>query len=101
MRDVRVLSEVLLGSKRWGPSALRPYGDKRRERMRRQRQVAATSAALFATFGDQARERRARVLGRLQAGDSDALMALRSIIVGPHPLPAEVFTEEFHKGLLP
>jgi len=58
MRDVRVLSDVLLGSKDWSPAALRPYGEERCERLRRQRRVAATYAALFSTFTEQGRTRR-------------------------------------------
>lgn len=100
MRDVRVLSQALLGSKDWSPPALRWYGEERRERSRRQRRVAATCAALFATFGEPARNRRARFLERVRTGDPDALMALRPIIVGPDRLPAEVFTNEFHERLL-
>ncbi len=100
MRDVRVLSDVLLGSKDWSPAALRPYGEERRERLRRQRRVAATYAALFSTFTEHGRTRRARFLERIRAGDADAQMALRPIIVGPHRLSAEVFTDEFHNALL-
>jgi 2-polyprenyl-6-methoxyphenol hydroxylase-like FAD-dependent oxidoreductase len=100
MRDVHVLSDVLLGSKDWSPAALRPYAEERRERLRRQRRVAATYAALFSTFGEYGRARRARFLERVKAGDTDAQMALRPIIVGPHRLPAEVFTEEFHNAVL-
>jgi menaquinone-9 beta-reductase len=100
MRDVRVLSDVLLGSKDWSPAALRPYGDERCERMRRQRRVAATYAALFSTFTEQGRTRRARFLGRARAGDTSVQMALRPIIVGPHRLPAEFFTDEFHNAVL-
>ncbi len=100
VRDVRVLSEVLLGSKDWSPAALRPYAEERRERLRRQRRVAATYSALFSTFGEHGRARRARFLERVRAGDADAQMALRPIIVGPHRLPAEVFTDEFHNALL-
>lgn len=100
MRDTRVLSDVLLGSKDWSPAALRPYGVERCERLRRQRRVAATYAALFSTFTEHGRMRRARFLERVRAGDTDAQMALRPIIVGPHRLPAEVFTDEFHNALL-
>jgi menaquinone-9 beta-reductase len=100
MRDVRVLSELLLGSNDWSPSALRPYADERHERLRRQRRVAATYAALFSTFSQQGKARRHRFLDRIRAGDADAQLALRSIIVGPHRLPVDVFTDEFHNALL-
>jgi hypothetical protein len=62
--------------------------------------VAATYAALFSTFSRQGKERRQRFLERLRAGDDDAQLALRPIIVGPHRLPADVFTDEFHQALL-
>jgi 2-polyprenyl-6-methoxyphenol hydroxylase-like FAD-dependent oxidoreductase len=100
MRDVRVLSELLLGSNDWSPSTLRLYAEERRERLRRQRRVAATYAALFSTFSGQGKARRQRFLERLRAGDDDAQLALRPIIVGPHRLRADVFTDEFHQGLL-
>lgn len=76
MRDVRV-PELLLGSNDWSLSTLRLYAEERRERLRRQ-----------------------RFLERLRAGDDDAQLALRPIIVGPHRLPADVFTDEFHQALL-
>lgn len=100
MSDVRVLSQVLLGSKDWSAAALRPYGEERRERLRRQRRVAATYAALFSTFSEVGRARRLRFLQRARAGDTNALMALPPIIVGPQRLPAEAFTDEFHDALL-
>lgn len=100
MRDVRVMSELILGSSDWSPAALRPYGEERRERLRRQRRVAATYAALFSTFTAQGRVRRARFLERAAAGNAEAQMALRPILLGPHRLPAEVFTDEFHNALL-
>ena len=100
MRDVRLVSKVLLGDDDWSPAALRKYADERRERLRRQRRVAATYAALFSTFTEAGRARRRRFFMRLAAGDSVAQTALRSIYVGPHRLPAEMFTEEFHNSLL-
>jgi 2-polyprenyl-6-methoxyphenol hydroxylase-like FAD-dependent oxidoreductase len=100
MRDVRVLSELLLGSNDWSPSALRPYADERHERLRRQRRVAATYSALFSTFNQRGKARRRRFLERLSAGDADAQLAFRPIIVGPHRLPVDVFTDEFHEALL-
>ena len=89
-----------MGSRDWGPAALRPYADERRERLRRQRRVAATYAALFSTFDDRGRARRGRFLERVRNGDSDAQAVLRPIIVGPNRLPPEVFTDDFHNGLL-
>jgi len=100
MRDVHVVSELLLGSDDWSPAALRPYADERWERLRRQRRVAATYAALFSTFSDEGRVRRARFFERTRAGDTDAQVALQPIIVGPDRLPAEVFSDAFHESLL-
>jgi 2-polyprenyl-6-methoxyphenol hydroxylase-like FAD-dependent oxidoreductase len=37
LRDVRVLSELLLAHEDWSPSALRPYAEERAERLRRLR----------------------------------------------------------------
>lgn len=100
MRDVRILSEALLESNDWRPNALRAYGEERCERLRRQRRVAATYANLFATFSEEARARRARFFARARAGDEDTQLAFRSMYVGPHRMPAEVFTDEFHNSVL-
>jgi 2-polyprenyl-6-methoxyphenol hydroxylase-like FAD-dependent oxidoreductase len=100
VRDVRVLSEVLLGSTNWTVATLRPYAEERQERLRRQRRVAATYSALFSTFNAEARARRARFLDCARAGAEQAQLALRSIFVGPHRLPAEVFSDEFHRRVL-
>src|SRR5579859_587590 len=100
MRDVRVLSGLLTSSSDWSPVGLSAYGEERGERLRRQRRVAATYAALFSTFSDEDRVRRARFLARVKAGDADAQVAFRSIYAGPHRLPAEVFSDEFHAALL-
>lgn len=100
IRDVRVLSETLLGSGDWSQAGLRSYAEERMERLRRQRRVAATYAALFSTFSDESRARRARFFARVRAGDTDAQTAFSSMFVGPHRLPAERFTDEFHQALL-
>lgn len=100
MRDVRVLSHLLLRSDDWSPGGLRDYAQERAERLRRVRRVAATYGAIVSVFTEEGRARRKRFLERAAAGDEVARMALRSIFVGPHRLPAEVFTEEFHRSLL-
>jgi 2-polyprenyl-6-methoxyphenol hydroxylase-like FAD-dependent oxidoreductase len=100
MRDVRVLSEGLLGSEDWSQATLIAYAEERAERLRRQRRVATTYAWIFSTFTDEGRARRARFLARARDGHQDAQLLFRSMFSGPHRVPAEVFTDEFHQSVL-
>ena len=100
MRDVRVLSELLLGSHDWSPRALRPYAEERFERMRRVRFTATVMTDLFSRFGPEHSQRRARFFGKMRNGDPDALMLLAPLQAGPDRLPPKAFTPELRDQVL-
>jgi 2-polyprenyl-6-methoxyphenol hydroxylase-like FAD-dependent oxidoreductase len=89
LRDVRLVSEVLGEAKAAGHEPdFRPYVEERAERMRRLRITAQVVTTLRVEFGQEARERRARVGKRVAAGQ---LAPLPSSLIGPERLPAEAF----------
>ncbi len=63
-RDVRVVRDILLGGSNWSTDAFVPYGEERKERMRRLRIAARITAILEAEFDTAARERRHRAAER-------------------------------------
>lgn len=93
LRDVRVVSELLLGDDRWTPGLLAPYAEERAERMRRLRFAARLDSVIHAEFGPEARARKLR-FREARAKNPLIGMALAGVMVGPELLPAEVFTEE-------
>jgi 2-polyprenyl-6-methoxyphenol hydroxylase-like FAD-dependent oxidoreductase len=98
LRDVRLVSEILVEAKaaRREPD-FSPYVEERAERMRRLRITAQVVTTLRVEFGQEARERRARVGKRVAAGQ---LAPLRASMVGPDRLPAEAFLPETIEKLL-
>ncbi len=100
LSDVRQLSELLLSSKDWTAPALRPYGERRTERLRRMRRVSKTFAALMTTFTDAGRARRARYYEATRDGREDVRAALGAIWIGPDRLPANAFSDDLHEALL-
>ena len=101
LRDIRVLSEVLLAGDDWSPGALAPYATERAERMRRLRFASGLTAVLFNEFGPEADERRVRFSER--AAVDRSLGAGRSAaFVGPEAFPAEAFSScEWDRALTP
>ncbi|MGE0602113.1 MAG: FAD-dependent oxidoreductase [Dehalococcoidia bacterium] len=93
MRDIRVVSELLLGSEEWSETLLEPYVTERAERMRRLRFAATMSSVTHAEFGPEATARRLR-LNEASAADPSLTMARGAAMVGPEMLPAEAFTDE-------
>ena len=100
MSDVRSLSELLLGTEDWTRAGLRPYGERRTERLRRMRRVSTTFAALMTTFGPEGRARRDRYRAAMKGERDDIRMALAAVAVGPDRLPAEAFSDPLHETLL-
>jgi 2-polyprenyl-6-methoxyphenol hydroxylase-like FAD-dependent oxidoreductase len=88
IRDVRIVSDILLSTKDIDFS---PYVDERRERMRRLRIAAGFATRIRAEFSEAARQRRARVSNRMQERQ---LSPLPAAIIGPKRLPAEAYTPE-------
>jgi 2-polyprenyl-6-methoxyphenol hydroxylase-like FAD-dependent oxidoreductase len=90
LRDVRLVSEVLLGGGDWSVSAFSPYVEERRERMRRLRFAGRLVSALNAEFTEEARSGAARVGG---ASPPTRPWRCRWSLCGKAPtgLPAHVF----------
>ena len=98
LRDVRLVSEILRDAKAAGREPdFRPYVEERAERMRRLRVTARVATTLRVEFGQEARERRARVGKRVAAGQ---LGPLPASLIGPERLPAEAFLSETIDRLL-
>ena len=78
-RDVRLVSELLKGTDAWTAETLTPYGEERRERMRRLRFAASLQAGLDMEFGEAARERRRR---HFEHASTDATVSMHSVADG-------------------
>jgi 2-polyprenyl-6-methoxyphenol hydroxylase-like FAD-dependent oxidoreductase len=89
MRDVRIVSELMLGSRDWSPSLFEPYAVERAERMRRLRFAAKYYSAAFASFGPEGAERRARM-----RANPRLMIPLGAVLAGPEVMRAEAFTDE-------
>jgi 2-polyprenyl-6-methoxyphenol hydroxylase-like FAD-dependent oxidoreductase len=98
LRDVRMLSDLLLTGDDWSPGALRPYAEEREERMRRLRFCNAVATTLRGEFGPEARERRRRAQARMQADPALALWR-RGALAGLDTVPAAAFDEHVYARL--
>lgn len=98
LRDVRVLSEVLLASEDWSLAALKPYTEERAERMRRLRFCSALATTLRGEFGPEARERRRRAVRLMQTEPALALWR-RAYLAGPESVPAWAFDQGIYDRL--
>ena len=98
LRDVRILSDLLLGDDDWSPAALQPYVEERAERMRRLRFCNAMATAVRAEFGPEGRERRRRAWQRMQAEPELGLWR-RAYLAGPESVPASAFDQRVHEYL--
>jgi len=98
-RDVRMVSELLLAEDSWEPALFEPYGEDRRERMRRLRFVGSLQAALDAEFGPHARARRHRFLEQSKQ-DPSLRSHLVALMAGPEAAPAESFTSTYWDRVL-
>ena len=88
---MRLVSDLLKASDDWTPAALAPYGEERRERMRRLRAAATLQAGLDMEFGAAARQRRRLHFERAAADPTLGLHAV-AVMAGPEAAPAEIFT---------
>ena len=99
LRDVRVVSELLLASSEWDRATLAPYVAERTERMRRLRFASSLVAALANEFGPEPEARRARFRER-SAVDPSLGAARIAAFLGPDAFPPEAFTAaEFERAL--
>lgn len=96
-RDVRIVSDILLSEKDWDRVDFGAYVNERRERMRRLRITAGLATKIRVEFGEDAKQRRARVADRMLERQ---LSPLSAPIIGPERLPAEAYTTETIEKLL-
>ncbi|HEX2783132.1 MAG TPA: NAD(P)/FAD-dependent oxidoreductase [Ilumatobacteraceae bacterium] len=97
MRDAHVLTDTLLANEHWTHDTLQPYGDERRERMRRLRLSLAVNQLSYG-FGPEAAERRVRIRSITRAHPRLGLVR-RTNMIGPWELPADVFSDETYETL--
>jgi len=98
-RDVRLVSDLLLGADDWAGLDFAPYGEERAERMRRLRFTAKLQAALDMEFGETAKERRRRHFEQA-AADPSLRMHAFAVMAGPESVPGDFFTEEHRDRVL-
>ena len=98
LRDVRILSELLLDGEDWSPAALRPYAEERTERMRRLRFCAVVATTLRGEFGPEAPGRRCRARARMQAEPELGLWR-RAGLAGPDSVPMSAFDHRVYERL--
>ena len=99
VRDIRIVSELLLGSERWSESLFATYAEERKERMRRLRFAAALASALDSEFTPEAAARRSRARARM-AADRSLNMVFASAMIGPEIAPGELFSEATWEKIL-
>jgi 2-polyprenyl-6-methoxyphenol hydroxylase-like FAD-dependent oxidoreductase len=92
-RDVRVVSDILKASRDWSPTALKPYAEERKERMRRLRTAGRFAAVRDCEFDARAHARREIIRAKTLTDPVVIGLALAPII-GPENVPAEAFSEE-------
>ncbi len=93
MRDVRVVSELLLTNSRWDRATFEPYTDERGERMRRLRLTTAILHDALCDFSERGRERR-RVWRQQLVHDPRLLRPVAIMLTGPESAPAEFMTTD-------
>ena len=96
-RDVRIVSEILLSTKYWDRLDLEAYVDERRERLRRLRITAGLATKIRVEFGEDAKQRRARVGNRMLERQPSPLPAA---LIGPERLPAKAYMPETIERLM-
>jgi 2-polyprenyl-6-methoxyphenol hydroxylase-like FAD-dependent oxidoreductase len=101
LRDVELVSQLLVSHADWSPATLGAYASDRAERMRRMRFMAELHAALFCSFGPAAVQRRGAFLGRLASGaDPSMQWVVAAPLIGPYNLPEQAFVEGYREKVL-
>jgi len=98
-RDVRIVSDLLLGEADWASLSLASYAEERAERMRRLRFVASLQATIDMEFGEAAKARRHSLFERAAADPSLKAHGF-AVMAGPEAMPPEVFTDEHRARVL-
>jgi len=99
LRDVRMVSDILLAGTDWSPAAFASYAEERHERMRRLRFVAALVSSLENEFGAAAEARRLRARA-LQENDPSLLYWFLAAFAGPDAMPPTAFEPSIRERLL-
>ncbi|HEX5415258.1 MAG TPA: NAD(P)/FAD-dependent oxidoreductase [Chloroflexota bacterium] len=100
LRDVHVLSDLLLSESSWSPGHLMPFAEERKERSRRLRCHARLFAEFFAAYGPEGPARRGRLFARLQDPNDAAQLLYAVPLAGPWLVPEWTFTEDYRAALL-
>ncbi len=98
-RDVRLVSEALIGERTWHAGMFDTYVAERSERMSRLRTAARVVSLKDAAFGKAGQALRHAIHERL-AVNSDLAAPTLAPFVGPDALPAEVFAPEFTQAIV-
>ena len=98
-RDVRLVSDLLLGAEDWRMLSFAPYAEERAERMRRLRFAAKLQATIDMEFGEAAQARR-RSLFERSATDPSLKAHSFAVMAGPETLPPEIFTDAHRARVL-
>ncbi len=93
MRDIRVVSELMLSSEKWDEALFAPYTEERADRMQRLRVAAQMDSIVHAEFGPEATARKLRLFEK-RATDPSLGMARGAGMVGPEMFPPEAFSDE-------
>jgi 2-polyprenyl-6-methoxyphenol hydroxylase-like FAD-dependent oxidoreductase len=98
-KDVRLVSEALLGNPVWEKGNFTEYVQERRERMRRLRFAGRLVAQLRTDFSPAGKERWRKALERIKA-DATLGWPQASLQKGPFSVPESAFAEEVWNRLL-
>jgi hypothetical protein len=91
------VSDILLSAKSRDRLDFEAYVDERRERLRRLRITAGLATKIRVEFGEDAKQRRARVSNRMLERQ---LSPLPAAVIGPERLPVEAYTPETIEKLI-
>jgi 2-polyprenyl-6-methoxyphenol hydroxylase-like FAD-dependent oxidoreductase len=92
MRDVRIVTDILRTESDWSAAAFAGYGEERRERMRRLRVTAQLRTDLAATFTPAGAARR-RAYNTMWQTDPVLGGPHLAMLLGPDHVPAESFAQ--------
>lgn len=98
LRDVRIVSDVLLSEREWTPEAFLPYREERAFRMERLVFGASVIAKLQCEFGPEATARRRRVRALMDENSAAQVLGLLNM-VPPEEVPEFGFSEFFVERL--
>ena len=98
-RDVRYVSEAMLGTSEWSTGMFDEYVSEREDRMAKLRVTARLTSLRESAFGDDGKALRYQIHERTHA-NPDLAAPFAAGFVGPHNLPPEVFAPEFTEQLV-